>query len=69
MEMHITAHAAYPRVERNSIFTQVNSIILIHHKRWYAYGDEHGTFNAVFSDKHHSIISSIWSPDKIMGVP
>jgi hypothetical protein len=44
----------YPRhqalVERNSIFTPINSTISIHPKQWYAYGGEHGTFNAVFSD-------------------
>jgi hypothetical protein len=27
----------------NSIFTPVDSTILIHLKRWFAYGDEHGT--------------------------
>jgi hypothetical protein len=48
MEMHITA--IKPRVERNSIFTPINSTISIHQKRWYAYVGEHGTFNAVFSD-------------------
>jgi hypothetical protein len=53
MKMHITAHAGLPRVERNSI----NSTILIHPKRRYAYGGEHGTFNAIFSNKHNSMIA------------
>jgi hypothetical protein len=52
LEMHITTYATHPRVERNrnSILTPVNSLILIHPKRWHAYGGEYGTFSAVFSD-------------------
>jgi hypothetical protein len=38
------------RVEYKSIFTPINSTSSIHPKRWNAYGGEHGTFNAVFSD-------------------
>jgi hypothetical protein len=45
MEMLITAHAVYPRIEHNSIFIPINSTISIHPKRRYAYGGEHGTFN------------------------
>jgi hypothetical protein len=32
------------------MFTPISSTIWIHPKRWYAYGGEHRTFNAVFSD-------------------
>jgi hypothetical protein len=49
MDMHITAHAAKPQVERNLTFTPLTSTIL-NSKRWYKYGGEHGTFNAVFLD-------------------
>jgi hypothetical protein len=63
MERHITAHAAYPQVERK-IFTPINSTILIHPKRWYAYYGEHGTFSAEFSDKYRFMFSGVWSPDK-----
>jgi hypothetical protein len=69
MAIHITVHAPKPQVERNPIFTTMNSIILIHSKRWYAYDGKHGILNVVFSDKYHSMFSHVWPPDQRMDLP
>jgi hypothetical protein len=37
---------------------------MVHSKWCDAYDGEHGIFNEVFSDKYHSTISAVWSPNK-----
>jgi hypothetical protein len=47
MEIHITVHAAYARVERNSTIKPINSTISNHANR--AYGGEGGWSSASVS--------------------